>query len=79
MEGKHNTIKTSGTVDCVATCSKFEFVSNMLGAVSVAELPFLSSKFTTSFLDSWLFKMSPTLTSELITGFTVSVEGTRFG
>ena len=51
----------------------------MLGTFSVSELDLLSSKFTTSFFDSWLFKMSLDLTLELITGFTVRVEGTSFG
>ena len=51
----------------------------MLGAFSLPGLPLLSCKLTTSFFDSWLFKMSLSLTSELITGFTVSVEGTSFG
>ena len=51
----------------------------MLGTFSVPELDLLSSKLTTSFFDSWLFKMSLDLTLELITGFTVRVEGTCFG
>ena len=51
----------------------------MLGTFSVPELDLLSSKLTTSFFDSWLFRMSSDLTLELITGFTVRVEGTSFG
>ena len=51
----------------------------MLGTFSVSELDLLSSKLTTSFFDSWLFKISSDLTLELITGFTVRVEGTSFG